>query len=127
MCMIHKFFNRFLLLFALFFFQSCENKSPDSLQISTLHISAEGDPHTLSPRQACDFATATVMHALYEGLMRLDEEGSPIFALAEDYKLSEDQKTYTFTLRKSAWSSGEPVTAYDFEQTWKSILDPKFP
>ena len=40
-------------------------------------------------------------------------------------KISDDQKTYTFTLRDAKWSNGDPVTAKDFEYAWKWALDPK--
>ena len=41
--------------------------------------------------------------------------------------VSGDKLTYTFTLRDTIWSNNTPVTAYDFERTWKDILDPSFP
>lgn len=94
---------------------------------ATLRISSEVDPQTLDPRLVRDLSTATVIHMLYEGLTRLDEEGYPIFAAAEDVNISDDQKTYTFKLRKAKWNNGKPLTAYDFEKTWKSVLDPNFP
>ena len=37
------------------------------------------------------------------------------------------EKTYTFHLRKDAkWSDGSPVTAKDFEYSWRRICDPDF-
>lgn len=39
--------------------------------------------------------------------------------------MSADGKTYTFHLRKDAkWSDGSPVTAKDFEYSWRRICDP---
>lgn len=92
-----------------------------------VRIAAGDDPHTLDPRLARNLETATVLHMLYEGLMRSDFHGKPIPAIAEEVKISNDQKTYTFKLRKSVWSNGEPLIANDFVDTWKTILDPKFP
>jgi len=44
-------------------------------------------------------------------------------ALAEDWTVSDDGKTYTFKLRQDAkWSNGDPVTAHDFEYSWKRTL-----
>ena len=41
--------------------------------------------------------------------------------------VKEDGKTYTFHLRKDAkWSDGSPVTAKDFEYSWRRICDPDF-
>ncbi len=87
----------------------------------------EKDPQTLDPRRVRDLATITVIHMLYEGLMRTQADGQATLALAEKVTISQDRKTYTFQLRSSAWSDGQPVTAYDFEQSWKSLLDPQFP
>ncbi len=107
---------------------SCDRKiEPMEGQQSILHISCEGDPQTLDPRLARDLASTTYLQALYEGLTRSQSDGNPSLALAETVSLSPDQKTYTFKLRPSAWSNGEPVTAYDFEQSWKSVLNPQFP
>lgn len=39
--------------------------------------------------------------------------------------MSEDGLTYTFTLRKDLkWSDGTPLTAHDFEYSWKRVLNP---
>ena len=47
--------------------------------------------------------------------------------IAEKWDVSEDGKTYTFHLRKDAkWSDGSPVTAKDFEYSWRRICDPDF-
>ncbi len=96
-------------------------------QESILRISIEEDPQTLDPRQVRDLPTATIIHMLYEGLTRLDANGQPQPALAEEIILSPDQKTYTFKMRKSGWSNGKLITAYDFEQSLKSLLNPHFP
>ena len=34
------------------------------------------------------------------------------------------KKTYTFTLRDTTWSNGDPVTAKDFDYAWKWGIDP---
>ncbi len=111
----------------LFTLVACRQKEQKPGNLTTLHVSCEGDPQTLDPRKVRDLPTATAIHMFYEGLTRNGGNGQPAPALAETITISPDQKTYTFKLRPSAWSNGQPVTAYDFEQTWKSILDPQFP
>lgn len=123
--MLVKWLNFLLIPFCLLVCTACHQHQPIANH-STLRISCEGDPQTLDPRQVRDLSTATVIHMLYEGLMR-QADGQPVPAMAETVSISPDQKTYTFHLRRSAWSDGQPVTAYDFEQTWKSLLDPQFP
>jgi oligopeptide transport system substrate-binding protein len=80
----------------------------------------------LDPRIGTDFISGIVIKMLYEGLMRLDPSGRPSFAAAERVDISQDGLRYTFTLRDSVWSNGQPVTAHDFEYAWKKILDPSF-
>lgn len=92
-----------------------------------LRMACTDDPQTYDPRLARDLPTVTVLHMLYEGLMRISFRGKPEKALALQVDISPDLKTYTFELRKSIWANGDPVTAYDFVETWKSILDPQFP
>lgn len=121
-------FKFYLLIVCLCAFTACRQpQTPIVQQSNTLRISMEGDPQTLDPRRVRDLATATVMNMLYEGLMRTGEDGKTGLALADSVTLSPDQKTYTFHLRPSAWSNGDAVTAQDFVETWKSLLNPKFP
>jgi len=46
-------------------------------------------------------------------------------ALAKDVEVSEDNKVYTITLQDAKWSNGDPVTAGDFEYSWKRTLNPE--
>jgi oligopeptide transport system substrate-binding protein len=62
---------------------------------------------------------------LFEGLTRLDGEGKPALAGAEDVEVSTDGKKYLFTLRKNHWSDGRPVTAEDYVRTWRYALSPQ--
>ncbi|NUP80153.1 MAG: ABC transporter substrate-binding protein, partial [Nonomuraea sp.] len=51
---------------------------------------------------------------VYEGLVKLDQDGSIKPLLAEKWTVSDDRKTYTFTLRKGVkFSGGAPFTADD--------------
>ncbi|MFI0434397.1 MAG: peptide ABC transporter substrate-binding protein [Parachlamydiaceae bacterium] len=117
-----------LLICLLLFANGCKKTEEMKHQNGTpFRISTETDPETLDPRLSRDLSTVTVMHMLYEGLMRSQENGEVTEALAQSIVISPDKKTYTFHLRPSAWSNADPVTAYDFENTWKSLLDPQFP
>lgn len=57
--------------------------------------------------------------------MHIDLNGEVKPAIAQTYTISSDRRTYTFYLQPTFWSNGDPVTAYDFEYSWKSIVDPK--
>ncbi len=93
---------------------------------NSLRLSLSRPIRSLDPRIGTDRVSGTVIKMLYEGLMRLDPSGNPTHAIAEEVLISNDGRTYTFTLRPSYWTNGAPVTAYDFEYAWKKILEPSF-
>lgn len=85
-----------------------------------------GEPTSLDPAKAFNSDSMEVVNALFEGLMRLDEQHQPKPAAAEKVDVSPDGFTYVFTLRPDVrWSNGEQLTAHDFEYAWKRILDPE--
>ena len=56
------------------------------------------------------------------------EDGSVAYdpGVAEKWDISEDGKTYTFYIRDNAkWNDGVPVTANDFEYTFKKMATPE--
>lgn len=64
---------------------------------------------------------------LYSGLAGRNARGASTLDLAKEYKLSDDEKTYTFTIRDGVkWSDGKPVTADDVVFTINSIKDDKY-
>ncbi len=59
--------------------------------------------------------------------MEINAQNNLSTALAENYEVSSDKMTYTFHLKETKWSDGSPISAYDFESSYKSLLDPHFP
>ncbi|MBI5272937.1 MAG: peptide ABC transporter substrate-binding protein [Chlamydiia bacterium] len=92
----------------------------------SVRLSVNSDPAILDPRRARDLDSITLIHMLFEGLTRADSEGALEMALAEKVSVTDSGRRYTFRLRKSYWSNGEPVTASDFVSSWKTLLDPQF-
>ncbi|WP_139490990.1 peptide ABC transporter substrate-binding protein [Brevibacillus dissolubilis] len=90
-----------------------------------LKVNLQSEPSTVDPALAEDATSGTVIRATFDGLTRLDADAKPINSVASDVKVSDDQLTYTFTLRDSKWSNGEPVTANDFVFAWLRALDAK--
>jgi len=92
---------------------------------------------TLDPAKATGNPENRMINGLFEGLLRQlppkelkgPHENTPLTTepgAAESYEVSPDGKTYTFRLRKDAvWSDGSPVTADDFEFSWKRMLHPE--
>jgi oligopeptide transport system substrate-binding protein len=90
-----------------------------------LQLSFNTDVRSLDPRIGVDIPSVFAVKMLFEGLMRIGPDGDVQPALAERYEVSADHKTYTFFLRPSMWTNGEEVTAYDFEYSWKKMLEPR--
>ncbi len=91
-----------------------------------LRLNLKTEPPNLDPRKGSDMIATQIHFMLFEGLMRLEPDLSLTYAQAKSYEISADSKMYTFHLGDYKWSDGSPVTAYDFEQTWKDLLDPTF-
>lgn len=65
-----------------------------------------------------------VSRLVYSGLMKKDKDGLLMPDLATSYEISEDKKTYTFTLRDDVkWHDGESFSAYDVAFTYESVQD----
>jgi oligopeptide transport system substrate-binding protein len=106
---------------------SCNNTIPKNLNKQEVVINIEANPATLDPRIAILTTDYNVIRTFSEGLFRINKEGIISPAIAESYKLSEDNKTYEITLKKTFWSNGDPVTAHDFTYAWRSLLAKDFP
>ncbi|MCP1311323.1 peptide ABC transporter substrate-binding protein [Paenibacillus tyrfis] len=91
-----------------------------------IRANLSGEPYTLDPAIATDNTSFKVINSLYEGLYTFDKKGEVVPGSAAKVDISPDGKTYTFTLRDNLkWSNGKPVTAKDFEYSWKRVLNPQ--
>lgn len=85
----------------------------DHLNEITVGIAQDLD-ESLDPHKAVAAGTKEVMFNVFEGLMKPTPEGDLIPAVAEKYEISDDQLTYTFTIRDGIkFHNGDPVTAED--------------
>ncbi|MCP4297827.1 MAG: peptide ABC transporter substrate-binding protein [Proteobacteria bacterium] len=82
--------------------------------------------------QGLDFAKVSGVpeHQIYfslgEGLVATDPNtAKAVPGVAKSWKISNGGKTYTFSLRKTTWSDGVPITAHTFVDSWLRILNPK--
>ncbi|HPL52512.1 MAG TPA: peptide ABC transporter substrate-binding protein [Bacillota bacterium] len=91
-----------------------------------LRSNNSSEPGSLDPALAQGTHDSWVLDHTFEGLYKRLADGTFAPGMAKDYKLADDNVTYTFTLRDDIkWSNGDPVTAYDFEFAWKRVLDPE--
>lgn len=64
---------------------------------------------------------------IFSGLLKYNQNQELVPDLAESYEISEDQKTYTFHLKKDVlWHDGETLTANDIIFTVGSIQDSEY-
>lgn len=69
---------------------------------------------SLDPHKSVAAGTKEVLFNIYEGLVKPDEQGNYIDAVAQSHTISEDGKTYTFTLREGVkFHNGADVTVED--------------
>ncbi|TFJ93477.1 peptide ABC transporter substrate-binding protein [Lentibacillus salicampi] len=94
----------------------------------SLTVNIKTEPPSLHPGKATDTTSGAVLYQTFEGLTRVDQEGEPQPAMASDIEVSDDKLTYTFTIRDGVtWSNGDPITAQDFADSWKWVLNPDSP
>lgn len=87
-----------------------------------LRIGMEYPVLSLDPRIGGEGVSSEVIRLLFEGLTRFHQNGELENGVAESIHISSDLKHYTFKLHTTFWNDGSPVTAYDFEYTWKKNL-----
>ncbi len=98
----------------------------------TLAVRAGEPQTTLSPAAVTAQGGETILHHLFENLLRWTDGGDGWAVLesgqAESYTVETDyagNATYTFTIREDArWSDGKAVTAEDFVTAWQRLADP---
>ncbi len=66
----------------------------------TLTFSINNDITDMDPMRSRLFVDRNLMYQMYDSLVRIDAKGTIIPWLAEKWVVSDDGKTYTFTLRK---------------------------
>jgi oligopeptide transport system substrate-binding protein len=91
-----------------------------------LHRGNGSEPADLDPQIVTGVPEHMILMGLFECLTAEDPKDlHPVPGVAERWEVSADQLTYTFHLRKNAkWSNGDAVTARDFYESYKRILEP---
>ena len=102
-------------------------KLPAATKAGTLYQVLHDNPKVLLPTLVSDTTSQNLVDYLFARLLGMDPETGEYFPLlAEKFDASKDLKVLTFTLRKEAtWDDGSPITADDFEYSYKMMMDPK--
>lgn len=91
----------------------------------TANIQIGYEPTTLNPDISSDNVSDYYITNMYGTLVKYDENGKLVYHYLDNYKLSDDELTYTFTLKDNLkWSDGVPLTSSDFVYTLKRHANP---
>ena len=98
------------------------SSSKSAAQSGTLNLSTTAPLDTIDISKSTGFGqTGNVFESFY----RLGKNGKPTAGLAKNGTVSKDGKTWTFKIRDSKWSNGDPIVAQDFVYSWRRSLNPK--
>ena len=88
---------------------SAQSQSP-----SVLRMVANTELQIIDPIVTPSVITRAFGYMVWDTLVSLDSKGVPRPQLLDSWKISEDRKTYSFTLREGLlWSDGQPLTSDD--------------
>ena len=120
----------FKLIAIIIIFSSCEERK--SIDLNTVfRYNEHKNINSLDPIFAKDIANIQAVNQLFNGLVEMDKELNVVPSVAKSWKISENGKLYTFIINTSVEFHPHPslekrnVTAYDFEYSFKRLLDPK--
>lgn len=120
----------FLCFSLMFLFAGCsgDSNAPENQKIS---YTLPAEPKTLDPQVASDYASHIVILNLFEGLVRIGQDGSARPGVAESWSANSDNTIFTFTLRADAmwpeWTERNTVTGEDGKQKTETTTHPAEP
>lgn len=84
------------------------------------------EPKGLDPHLVTGVPESQLLRALMEGLVspHPTDDLAPAPGVAETWESNADFTVWTFNLRDTQWSNGDPVRAGDFVYSWQRILSP---
>jgi len=99
---------------------------PDPQDREELTVAFSSGSIQLDPRKSFLASEAQIFTGLYEGLFSYNPLTlEPIPAAAESWKVSDDKKTWTFTIRSIArYWNGDSLKSQHFRDAWISLIDP---
>ena len=93
---------------------------------NTITVNWGTEPPSLDPGLATDTTSANILLNIMDPLVKLGDDLKPVPSLAESWTETDGGKTVTFKLRSDGrWTNGDPVTANDFEYSWKRTISPE--
>ena len=124
--------NRFLVVIHItVMLISCKNESQNE-QKQIIRFNSPSGITSLDPAFARTQENIRAVNQLFNGLLQLDNNLNIIPAIAKNYTISSDAKTYTFVIKKDIFFHNDPVfrnkkrevTAHDFVYSFNRIINP---
>jgi ABC-type oligopeptide transport system substrate-binding subunit len=88
-----------------------------------LKVAISADPDSFDPAISLSGDYMYIFGLTQEGLTRYGDNQELVDGLAESYESNEDYTEWTFHLRDSQWSNGDPITADDWVYGITRLLD----
>lgn len=83
------------------------------------------EPREMDPGMNYWLAPSNVLQNVFRGLYKLDVDGNLVPSMATGCTVDDTNTVYTFTMNPDAkWSDGSSLNAFDFEYSWKRVIDP---
>ncbi|PPG05325.1 ABC transporter substrate-binding protein [Pseudoclavibacter sp. RFBI5] len=96
----------------------------DAVEGEVLHAAIGGEPDQLDPHKTSSYFSFQVLENVYDTLVEPDENLEMQPALAESWETSDDQLTWTFTLRDGVtFHDGSDFTSEDVVYSYNRIID----
>jgi len=90
---------------------------------TTIDFALSGNPDTLDPHATSGTLTFQVVRSFYDTLIEPDSEGRLVPALAESWSVSQDNSTWSFTLREGVtFHNGDELTSADVKASFERIM-----
>ncbi|MCZ6675311.1 MAG: peptide ABC transporter substrate-binding protein, partial [Verrucomicrobia bacterium] len=124
------FIGNLLFILSMIFMAGCGSKKSGVEKATEAGILLRGngtEPKTLDPHVATGVPENHIISSLMEGLIayHLDDDTAIEPGMAESFETNEAGDVYTFHLRDAKWSNGDPVTAFDFDYSYRRVLTPE--
>ncbi len=99
-----------------------DNSSKKPVYGGSVVVGIQQDIDSLDPHKAVAAGTKEILFNIFEGLVKPDENGNLINAVASDYSVSDDGLEYTFTIRDGIkFHNGKTVTVNDVKYSLERV------
>ncbi len=115
---------------------TADEPSAEAADFQQLVIGEYNSIPSLDPLFADNAASMRAIQLVYEGLVRLDAEGSVVPGMAESWEVSDDSLTYTFQLRNNIYyhdsesfstGTGRRMSSGDVKFVFERMAQPGVP